>query len=479
MITWMQKHKKYLVITIWISVISFVAAGMVGWGAYNFSSLDGVANVGGINITAKELDREYGILFDETNKNYKKFTGKALDREQAKLLNLEQQALDRLISKALISKFALDSGMRVSNEEIALEIGKDTTFHESGSFSPSLYKDLLKRNGIRPSEYEDNVRKFLLLRKILNVFYPMYTPLEKEIISIQNKLQDRLELSIVNYSQIAKKINDDELKKFYEENKDSYKTKKQFEVELIRVKRKDIKVENSKLMEYYENNKSNYIKDGIPQKYENVKNEVLLEVQEREAKKQAYRIYNAFDNTPNREKSTLSEEGLDSNILSEFDNAKEGGVINPTTYENELAVFKVLKKIPQTIEPYDKVKSIVLRDYESKTKNKTLEDYGKAKSSLFKGRDVGYYSVNDSKPISNLNDFEKQNLLRDIFKSKNRSGYSIIGDKVILFRINDQRLVNNDIDDQSIISFKNAIIEQTIVEFLKTKYIVKSNFNRG
>ena len=179
----------------------------------------------------------------------------------------------------------------------------------------------------------------------------MYTPLEKEIISIQNKLQDRLELSIVNYSQIAKKVNDDELKKFYEENKDSYKTKKQFEVELIRVKRKDIKVENSKLMEYYENNKSNYVKNGVPQKYENVKNEVLLDVQEREAKKQAYRIYNAFDNTPNREKLTLSEEGLDSNILSEFDNAKEGGVINPTTYENELAVFLSLIHISEPTRP--------------------------------------------------------------------------------------------------------------------------------
>ncbi|WP_245821627.1 SurA N-terminal domain-containing protein, partial [Campylobacter vulpis] len=28
MLTWMQHHKKYLVVTIWISVIAFVGAGV-------------------------------------------------------------------------------------------------------------------------------------------------------------------------------------------------------------------------------------------------------------------------------------------------------------------------------------------------------------------------------------------------------------------------------------------------------------------
>ena len=478
MITWMQKHKKYLVITIWISVISFVAAGMVGWGAYSFS-YSSIANVSGINITSREFNREYGILFDETSKNYKRITGQALDKERAKLLNLEEQALNRLINKALISKFALDYGIRISNEEIASEIRKDNTFHKDGVFDSLLYKDLLKRNAIRPSEYEDNVRKFLLLRKILNVFYPIYTPIEKEVLSIQNNLQDKLEIAVVNYFDIAKKISDADLRKFYDENKDSYKTQKQFEVELIRIDKKDMKIDSTKLMEYYEDNKSNYTKDGEIQKYTEVKDKVLSDVQEREAKKQAYRIYNAFDKETNKEKLILSADALDSNILDEFDNAKEGSIINPISYENELAVFKVLKKIPQTVEIYDKVKPLVLKDYEFTAKRKALEEYGKSKSGLFKGKDIGYYGMNDTKPILNLNDFEKQHLLQTIFKSSSRNGYTIIGDRVILYRIKDQKLVNNYASDQSLISFKNSIIEQTIVDFLKTKYVVKSNFNKG
>ena len=52
MITWMQKHRKWLVITIWISTIAFVGAGFVGWGAYDFNLArsSSAAKVGGEKI---------------------------------------------------------------------------------------------------------------------------------------------------------------------------------------------------------------------------------------------------------------------------------------------------------------------------------------------------------------------------------------------------------------------------------------------
>ena len=57
MITWMQKHKKYLVVTIWVSTIAFVGAGFVGWGAYdmNTNRAKSVAKVGNRNISIGEF----------------------------------------------------------------------------------------------------------------------------------------------------------------------------------------------------------------------------------------------------------------------------------------------------------------------------------------------------------------------------------------------------------------------------------------
>ncbi|MEJ5169337.1 MAG: SurA N-terminal domain-containing protein, partial [Arcobacteraceae bacterium] len=66
MIEWMQRHKKWLVITIWISTIAFIGAGFVGWGAYDFGKSEGaVAKVGKKEITMSELQREYNNLYSQ------------------------------------------------------------------------------------------------------------------------------------------------------------------------------------------------------------------------------------------------------------------------------------------------------------------------------------------------------------------------------------------------------------------------------
>ncbi len=47
MITWMQKHKKWLIVTIWISTIAFVGAGFVGWGSYDYGKSDSAVAIVG------------------------------------------------------------------------------------------------------------------------------------------------------------------------------------------------------------------------------------------------------------------------------------------------------------------------------------------------------------------------------------------------------------------------------------------------
>ena len=66
MITWMQKHKKYLVVTIWVSTIAFVGAGFVGWGAYDFnkSRATSIAKVGDIDISYHRFEQTYAKLFN-------------------------------------------------------------------------------------------------------------------------------------------------------------------------------------------------------------------------------------------------------------------------------------------------------------------------------------------------------------------------------------------------------------------------------
>ena len=66
MLEWMQKHKKYLVITVWVSALALVFASMVEWGGGGFSAVssDSVAKVGDIYISRQEYQRKYNEMYD-------------------------------------------------------------------------------------------------------------------------------------------------------------------------------------------------------------------------------------------------------------------------------------------------------------------------------------------------------------------------------------------------------------------------------
>jgi peptidyl-prolyl cis-trans isomerase D len=94
MISWMQKHKKWLVITIWISTIAFVGAGFVGWGSYNYGKSGGtVATVGELEIDMKDLQKEYSGLYAQ----YEQMFGGSFNQETAEKLNLQEQAYNNLV----------------------------------------------------------------------------------------------------------------------------------------------------------------------------------------------------------------------------------------------------------------------------------------------------------------------------------------------------------------------------------------------
>lgn len=84
MITWMQRHKKWLVVTIWISTIAFVGAGFVGWGSYNYGKTGGdMAKVGDVTISYKDVNDQYNRLYSQYSETF----GEQFNQEVAKKLD--------------------------------------------------------------------------------------------------------------------------------------------------------------------------------------------------------------------------------------------------------------------------------------------------------------------------------------------------------------------------------------------------------
>ena len=135
MISWMQKHNKYLVWTIWVATIAFIGAGFVGWGSYTFGSKAGnVAKVGDIEIEQTKLNMVYSSLYNQ----YNQMMQGNLDDKKAEELGLVKQAFARLATQAKILNFAKDMGIIVSDAEVAQRLQELRIFQKDGIFINNL-----------------------------------------------------------------------------------------------------------------------------------------------------------------------------------------------------------------------------------------------------------------------------------------------------------------------------------------------------
>ena len=474
MISWMQKHKKYLIVTIWISTIAFIAAGMVGWGAYSFSNAsNSVAKVGQIAISAGDLNLEYSNLI----RRYEQNSGVALDIEQAKALGFENIALQMLINKALLENFALESGIRISDEEVSREIAEIADFKKDGAFDTNLYKEILRQNRLKPLDFEEKTRRDLMIQKILALFPSIVTPLESEVFSGVANLQDRLSVQIIGANDVRLDISDENLQKFYESNKEKYKSQKSYEVELIRHKISEIEATDSELQKYYDDNLQNYTNNGVRAEFSAVKDKVKSDFLEWRAKRNALESSIALRNGKIKgEVMTITQDSHPALVksLSESKGAKKR--IEPILEDGTYFVAKIISEKPQAVQDFEKVKAQVRRDYAPQALKIALETEAKKRQNFFLGRDIGFIGFGENKVIPNLTPLESQQVLQEIFSSAQKNGFVLLGDKVLLYNILEQKMLENSQNLQIFNDFKSQILEQSVFDFLSKKYKIINNF---
>ncbi len=256
MLSWMQKHKKYLVVTIWVSTIAFVGAGFVGWGAYDLNSnrATSVAKVGHRNISVQELQQKYDRLYQYYNNV---FEGK-LTQEKAEELGLENAALQAAIQENLLLNFADDIGLSVNKDDVLKYIIVDPTFQKDGVFDKNLYYDVLRRARINPTDFEDNLKLTILLDKLRTI---LNLPASKEDIAMMEAsffMQDKLVVQVVNADQNEIKVDEKELKDLWEINKNNYMTKTLYGIDTYFVESEKSDASESVLKSYYNENQDKY-----------------------------------------------------------------------------------------------------------------------------------------------------------------------------------------------------------------------------
>ena len=214
MIEWMQTHRRWLVITIWVATIAFIGAGFVGWGQFKLGQKSSViAEVKDTPVTIKDVQNTYQKIYQFYNEQM----GGKLDEATAKKMGLQNIALQQAIQDAILRQYAKDLGLYVTDDDIAKKI-----LEIFGS--KQKYQLYLRNMGMKPKEFEENLKKQILVTKLFNVLN--IKPSKTLLLSTASALfnADNIEMKILKKEDIKVSLSQEEIKKFWEKHKNQFLT---------------------------------------------------------------------------------------------------------------------------------------------------------------------------------------------------------------------------------------------------------------
>ena len=433
MITWMQRHKKYLIITIWISTIAFVGAGFVGWGQYSYGDKAGsVAKVGSIEVTMGELQKGYSRLYAQYNKM---FQGN-FDEEKAKSFGLQQQALKQLTDAALILNLAASYDLQISDKELLAEITSQEFFLKDGVFNKEIYKETLSRNNLTLKEYEDDVKKQLLIQKTLKLLPSVTSDKENNILNTVISIADKINYKILDDSKISVDTSDAKLKPFWEMKKHNFMNEATYELKLIK----------------HDSNTS---------------------------KKVALRTYIDF------KKAKLSPDVAVESVSISLSNNPYGAdalqkisklslaapFMKPILVDEIYHTFQLIKVNPASAKTYEEAKSEVLPLYIAEQKRVQLQELAQNSVESFTGKSTDFITNTDAVALSDLPILEANEFLSALFLKQTKRGFiTLKSGKIILYNILEQKMLNKTQESDTISKIKNTMFNVGLIDSLQRKY---------
>lgn len=486
MITWMQKHKKWLVITIWISTIAFVGAGFVGWGSYDYGSKGGaVAVVGDRQVSVEEYQREYSSLYEQ----YSKIFGEQFNQEMADKMKLRKSAFDLVIQKNLILSYADELGFDVTNEEIAKQLVQISGFIKDGKFDKDTYIRVLNQNRTNPSEFEESLKRDILLQKVEALFKINANKNELENLNKLLFSEDDISIKILNQDKIALDIKDEDIKKYWDTNKDNYKSKPSYDLEFNEVSLVSKTFSAEDIANNYSKFKTDYKKeDGKIKSIEEANEDILktlnLKATKKVALKKYLKIKKGEEKLDNQGRVFEDELSYSPENNDKIKNAIPGDLLKPFLVDDKYVIVKMLNKImPKTLS-YEKAKDLASKDYEEVAKSEKLEIEATGSLKNFEGTNIGYVARDSFDKLKGLNQEEALGFLNKLFSSNQKIGKINVGNKIVLYKINDTRLASYDISkDEAVKTTINNLYNQEImnnlVKSLRNRYEVQASDNIG
>jgi len=480
MISWMQKHHKYMVWTIWVAAIGFIGAGSVGWGSLHFGSkATSIAKVGDIEISQQQLNQAYSNLYEQ----YAKVFQNNFDEKKAKELGLIQQAFSSLEIQTKLLNFAKDNGIIVTDKEVATYLYQIKSFQKNGQFDKTVYNTYLKNRRLKAKFFEASLKRDLTIKKVLNLFDIKSMPLEMETIASSVNIFDKLQYKIVSTDDLNITVDDNKLKTYWQNHKEQYQTDTTYTLSILWENPQELNISDSELQEYYNNNNFNFTDDnGNVLTFENAKKDVKTKLELKAAKKAAQLKYIALKKgkiaQPKPVTISLNDSLIPQNIWQEIETKNPSELLKPKVIDNKYAIIRIIKRNEPQIKSFEMAKDEATKDYLTELQYKTLHQT--AENILQKSQNSDYLTtdfvnINSINSFSKLNPQESLHFLQNLFSSNKEKGIiELSKSKIIVYKITDQKIGMLDKDVKNIKlsadNIKTKVFQTNFIQHLDAKY---------
>jgi len=260
MLDFMRRNAQSWGIKVALGLITLTFVLFMGGGAELGRGPQALVQVGDIEVTRTEYDMAH-----RKNENYfrQQLKGQASD-QLLKALNIPKMTLDQLVDGAVLRAEAARVGLTVPEDAVRDQLMRVPAFQSGGGFSPSLYKETLRSQGLTPGGFEETVRRELLEAQIADIVRRGSHVGEEQAWQEFQRERRRMTLSYVaiDSQPFEKEVTADEeaLAKFYDGKQDSFRQPPAVKVRYLAYKVADIagkiEVSDVDLNEYYDLNKN-------------------------------------------------------------------------------------------------------------------------------------------------------------------------------------------------------------------------------
>ncbi|HFD0314193.1 peptidylprolyl isomerase [Serratia marcescens] len=244
-------------------ILSFVLTGV---GNYLIGgSGDYAAKVNGQTIERAQLEQ----AFQSERSRMQQQLGdqfSALAGNEGYMQQMRRQVLSQLIDNMLLDQYAKKLGLAVSDDQIKDAIRKAPYFQTNGQFDNAKYLDLIGRMGYTADNFAQSMRQQLVNQQVIQAFGEsgFVLPSESQAMAALVLQERDVRLATIDLKALQAKqsAGDDELKAYYDQNKNSFIAPEQVKVSYIPLDaasmQEKVKVSEEDISAYYDQHKSSY-----------------------------------------------------------------------------------------------------------------------------------------------------------------------------------------------------------------------------